>query len=122
MPIPSDAATWLDPMDTSDLIDYEANMEPLLETAETIASFTVALMPEAALLGVTVETVAPRDPQLVTPANKRIKVWMSVLIANREDPIFDGVGVDVGVVFTITTNSVPSRRRQRTYKLTVRQR
>ena len=56
MPIPSDAATWLDAMDPADLIDYEANMEPLLETAESINTFTVALMPEAVLLGVQIAT------------------------------------------------------------------
>ena len=130
MPIPSDAATWLDAMDPADLIDYEANMEPLLETAESINTFTVALMPEAVLLGVEIATGlvdgGNRDPAKVTgtggAVDKRIKIWMNVLPANREDPIFDGVGVDVGVVFTITTNSAPPRRRQRTYKLTVRQR
>jgi len=122
MSIPITAAVWLQAMDPTDQIDYVADFmgaTPLLDVGETIAGFTVALMPEAVLLGVMISSGSGRDPVLI--AGTAIKIWLEVQTADREDPEFTGKGVVVGVVFTITTTSSPSRRRQRTFALSVAQ-
>lgn len=127
MAIPDTASAWPQWMDPTDMVDYVANFRgdtPLLEVGEEIATFTVALLPEAALLGVEiiegVHEGADRSP-LLFETNSKIRLWMHVLEPSREDPVFDGEGVNVGIVFTIVTNANPTRRRQRTFKLNIKQ-
>jgi len=123
MSIPPLASVWEQPMDPKDLIDYIANFAgpiPLLEANETIASFTVALMPEAVLLGILINQDPNRVPAVVQ-GGKGIQLWFEVNVPDREAEDFSGAGADVGVAFTIITTSNPSRRRERTFKLTVAQ-
>jgi len=123
MSIPPLAAVWDQPMDPTDLIDYVAHFggtAPLLEEGETIASFIVAMMPEAVLLGVEVNDDPGRQPTIIN-AGKSIQLWFSVDPLEQEASDFAGAGANVGVVFTLTTSSSPFRRRQRTFRLTVAQ-
>jgi hypothetical protein len=108
-------------MDPTDQVDYLARFDgpaPVLEADETIASYTVELMPEAAGAGLIVSQGGGRDPALVD--GKAISLWFEVDVAKRESGIF-AKGIAAGVVFTIITTAIPARRRQRTFVLTVAQ-
>jgi hypothetical protein len=120
MVLPTNAIRWKQPIDPSELLDFAAEFQPLLEVDEQIVTFTVALMAEAVAAGVQIVQQAGRAPMLVN-SNTRVRLWFEVVDEFREDPIFNGNGIEVGVVFTIHTNSDPARRRQRTYALRVAQ-
>lgn len=114
---------WEQELDPSEKLDYEANFggddKPLLEVAETIATFTIAVTAAAAALGLQVESIAPYAPAL-TADSKGIKLWLSVASGLQSSGAFDA-GVALGVIVTVVTNSNPARTRQRTWVATVRQ-
>lgn len=124
MTIPLQAAAWQQPLDPTDQVDFIADFageSPLLEEGEEIVTYLVELMPEAVLLGIEVDDTAPRAPTLIN-TNTAIRIWLSVPDPDdREQPEFAESGTRVGIAFTITTNSDPSRRLQRTFAATVRQ-
>lgn len=120
MSIPQDAVVFEEVMDPEDLMEYEADMTPLLDEGTEITSFTIALLPDAVLAGVGIKTGGAYTAGLIL-ANKGILFWLEVNEADREDPAFDA-GFKVGVVVTVNTNHVPPRRRQRTFVVNMRQR
>lgn len=123
MALPKEPIYLGEPMDPADLADYEA--EFTLEPGSEIASYVIATMPEAALVGLSVKQDMAYQPVLingVTANNNVVRFWLEVDPLDREDAAFSGEGVTLGVVITATTNSVPPRRKQRTFTVTVRQR
>lgn len=121
MAIPVDAVSIAEPMDPTDLIKYEADMGGYLDEGQSIASYTLALLPDAALVGVSIVETGGRVPVLVEE-DRVIQFWLEVDPADREDVAFSGSGMKIGIVVTIETSAVPSERRQRTFVVTGRQR
>lgn len=122
MAIPPGAAAWsrvLDPADLQDLrIDLRTPGKTALQDGEAIKEYTLILYPDAAFVGFNIEADG-----LYAPSNTAdsITFWASVDPAMREDPMFQGAGVTVGMELTVTTTSTPSRRFQRTLKIGVAQ-
>mgnify|MGYP001005653503 CR=1 FL=1 len=121
MALPTDAVAIAEPMDPTDLLPWEADMSSYLEDGQEIASYTLALYPDAALLGLSILSAAPRAPVLLED-DSVIQFWLEVDPGHREDPAFSSAGLVAGILVTIETNSVPLKRRQRTFAVTVRQR
>ena len=117
MAIPTTAIVWAESMDPYDVLDYEADVTNLLDGSE-VASFSVAPTAESLLAGLKVGT-AEYAPLL---SSKIIRVWFSINNANQGDPLFDGTGATLPVEISVTTNSTPPRKRQRTFVLKVAQR
>lgn len=108
-------------MDPKDLLDYEADLAPYLPDGQTIAAYTLALYPDATLAGVSIRDDGAYVPTLID-ASTAIHFWLEVAPGNQEDAAFDSTGLTVAIAVTIETNSVPLRRRQRTWTVNVRQR
>ena len=129
MATPPTAFTWPQAMDPADLIDFEADLtgntvplsaseEPLLNTGEDVASFTLSMSPEGTALGLTISAQLGYAPTL---DNGVIRLWLYVEEALRENAAFAGAGVSIPITLTVTTNSTPARRRQRTLVVKVAQ-
>lgn len=116
------AAAWTEPMDPGESLDYRMKFaegaSPLLEDGELIETYTIALSPQAIALGLTIESSAPKEPQLVN--GNEIALWFSIEPEFRSDPAFDG-GITFTMTVTIVTDANPSRTRERTFSLTVKQ-
>lgn len=132
MPIPVNAVLMKQEMDPADIVDFVANFydtsdatkTPILESGETISSYTLTMSSEGAALGVTIETVAPRAHGLITSSagyvdNTAIKFWLSVTGANATNAAWDATGTKIPV--TVTINTSQNRRRERTMVVTIAQ-
>lgn len=120
MAIPASAVKWSSVMDPSDLVDYKIDLsgaDSILESGELISSFTITVLSEGTAVGFVVENTAPYAP--VVANGNTITLWFSVASANRSDPAFEA-GVDIPIELEIVTNSSPSRRKQRTFVVTVK--
>lgn len=105
--------------DPRDRVDYLVDCSKgLLENAETIASYTITLRPEAAALGMMISS-APYAPSM--PSSSTIKFWIEFDPTYQSNVAFDGAGQTLGVEIEIVTNNVPARRRQRTVGIQVAQ-
>lgn len=121
MPNPTNAFKFTDQMDPKDNVDFLLTLNGvggILETGETIASYTLALRPEASALGLTIGTAtyAPSNP-----TTAQILFWLTVDPTFQANAAFDGSGVILGVEVTVTTSSNPARVRQRTVAIQVAQ-
>jgi hypothetical protein len=125
MPIPTDAFVFPEDMDPKDQVDYEIDLtgtveEPgMLEDGEECASFDLTLLAESVAVGLELGT-GSRAPVLIN-TNKGIRVWFEVDSAEWGNAAFDGAGATLPMELTVTTNTSPSRRRQRTLVLEVKQ-
>lgn len=127
MATPPTAILWPDTMDPSEELDWIADLSTMLEQGEAAESYTVELSPEAIDAGLVIMTGSGRDHHLITGADDRadntaILLWLKIAPASQEDPMFSGSGTAFPIEVTFLTNSVPSRKRQRTYVLRVAQR
>jgi hypothetical protein len=123
MALPPNAFEWDQEMDPSDIVDYTINLsgeKGLLESGETITSYTLTLRPEATALGLEIISTGPRAPALVGGATG-VMLWFQVLEAFWGNAAYSGSGVKLGIELTVETSSNPSRRRQRTVVLKVAQ-
>lgn len=143
MALPPNAKLFPRQMDPADVVDYIANGNPdpgdldvnevaLLEEGEVISSYTLTMSPEGAALGVTISQggvgEGGDDPSLIaivggaeTTGATAVKFWLYVDDAFLDNAAFDGTGTYVGIILTVNTNSVPSRRRQKTLIVQVAQ-
>jgi hypothetical protein len=143
MALPENAKLLPRPMDPADRVDYVANADPdqtdldtgevpLLAETETISSYTLTMSAEGAALGVTISQGGVGEPGAApslisivggseTTGATAVKFWLYVDPAFQDNAAFDGTGTYVGITLTINTNSLPSRRRQRTLIVQVAQ-
>lgn len=117
MAIPASTFIWPESMDPSDVVDFQIDCTSVLETGESIASFTFTANADATLLGLTVGTGASA-PAI---SGNIVTVWLSVSDTYKDNIAFDGVGVTLPLTLTITTNSTPPRKKQRTVAVMVAQ-
>lgn len=121
MALPTNTFKFTDPMDPKDRVDFLLNLSGvggMLETGETVATYTLTMRSEGVALGVSigVTTYAPSQP-----TTSSILFWVEVDSTNWSNVAFDGTGTTVGIEVDITTNSTPARRRQRTVAIQVAQ-
>lgn len=122
MATPPTAIIWPDTMDPAEELDWIADLSTMLEAGEGAEpNYTIELSPEAIDAGLLIMTGAGRDHHLVDEA-RGILVWLAVEPGSQTDPMFDGTGTQFPIEVTFHTNSVPSRKRQRTYVLRIAQR
>ncbi|RZK45224.1 MAG: hypothetical protein EOO61_00780 [Hymenobacter sp.] len=103
-------------MDPYDVVDYTVDVTNLLETGETVASYTISPTAEAALLGLALGI----NEYGSTISNNVIRIWISTTKPN--DTAFDGTGVTLPIELTVMTNAQPPRKKQRTLGVKVAQR
>jgi hypothetical protein len=121
MPLPVAATKALQPMDPSDIVDFSFTLSQgdvgteMLASTESVASYTLALRPEAVAAGLQLQTSAPYGTTLIANV---LRFWVSIASAHVADAGWDA-GVDLGIEFTITTTNVPPRVRQKTLVITV---
>lgn len=111
------ANDWPGPFDPSDYKDYVADWSATL-VEDTITDAIVELTPEASTAGLKIDTDI--RPPAITHEGQAVTVWFEIDEANRNDPIFDGAGTRLGVIFTVET--LGGRRLQQTWTLGVMQR
>jgi hypothetical protein len=111
------------PLDPAERVEYECDFgsgpKPVLAADETITTFTVAVTAEAAALGLEIIEAAPRAPALL-PGNQGVRVWLNVDPLEQSNPAFDA-GLWLGIEVSVDTSSTPSRHRQRTFEVEVKQ-
>jgi len=128
MATPPNAIAFGDSMDPAEELDWIAPLSSMLEEGESVESgYTIALSPEALDAGLFIMTGDGRDHHLITGQppiadNTAILAWLAVEPGSQADPMFDGAGTEFPIEITFHTNSVPSRKRQRTFVLRVAQR
>lgn len=124
MPLPALATKFAQSMDPKDLVDYQIDLAAkILETGEAVSSYTLTVLAEAAALGFTIAqgvadlSNAAYAPSLVN-TNTGLLFWVYVNPTYVTDPAYDA-GVTAGLELTVTTNSTPPRRRQRSFGIQV---
>lgn len=128
MATPLNAIVWSEPMDPAEEMDWVADLSSMLEVGEGAeAGYTIELSPEALDAGLFIMTGSGRTHHLITgdPSrtdNSAILVWLAVDPGSQTDPMFEGAGTSFPIEVTFQTNSLPSRKRQRTYVLRIAQR
>lgn len=105
------------PMDPYDIVDYVAEMGPLLQSGETITDFVVSPTTEAAALGFEINSTYP---PVLEAGNQNILFWSQVNASNQSDSIWSGAGIQVPIEVSFSTNNAP-RRFQRTFLIGVKQ-
>jgi hypothetical protein len=90
----------------------------ILQTGESVASFTVALTAEAIAAGLQINTTSGYSTLLV---GNVITFWVSVISGSQSSAVFIGAGLTIGIEITVTTNANPARVKQRTVVVTVAQ-
>ncbi|MBO9377928.1 hypothetical protein GG804_14230 [Sphingomonas histidinilytica] len=124
MATPSTATPWPETMDPVEEMEWIAPFWLLLEEYEQVESYELELSPEAIEAGVIIMTGDGRDHHLITGRpdmrdNTAVMLWLKVTEAMQQDPMFDGGGTAFPVRGRIRTNSVPSRKRKKTYLIRI---
>lgn len=118
MALPPSATKIARAFDPADKADFQIGLSGLLTGGEEMVAHTLIMSAEGAALGVSILNSGGYQP--VVGADD-IQFWIEVDEANRADPAFEGAGTPISMELTIETNSVPSRRFQRTIYFTVAQ-
>lgn len=115
MAVPSDAKIFAESIDPYDIVDYEIDLAPLLEVGEDVASHTLTIPTESALLGLEIKTTGGYTTNL----NANIlRFWLGINAIEQGNAAFVN-GVILPIEVSITTNSTPLRRKKRTVALKV---
>lgn len=114
MAIPPTAVAFGQALDPHEELDWLIACDGILESDETIVSYTLTLLPEAVALGLTLMEGEGRDHRL-TDNERGIAFWATIADAYKTSPAFDGGGVSLPGEVTLVTNSLPDRTRNRTW-------
>lgn len=123
MVTPASAKEFPEALDPYELLEFEPTITGatgLLEDGESISSFTLTAGAEAAALGISISTEAGYVASTIDAA-RGVRFWMEVAGGFQQNAAFDGEGVAVPIVLSLTTNNSPARRRQRTMIVRVKQ-
>jgi len=122
MAVPSSAKSLGDPMDPTDIVDYEADMSGLLQEGENFSSITVALLAEAVALGFNLGPAAWLTGTRTTvydEETEKVLMWASVDPTMWGNSAWNGSGSIMAMEITGVTDSTPTRRYQRTCTIPV---
>jgi hypothetical protein len=118
MPTPATAVPFPSTADPYDHVEWVMQCAgKILEEGEEIASFSAALDSGAIALGVSIDSGGATAPVRVD-ANQSVQIWLTVDPSFQDNPAFEA-GVQVAITLSITTNSTPARKRQRTWVATL---
>lgn len=117
MAFPVSTKIWEESMDPYDVVDYQVDLSPLLEDTEGVASYTVDPLPESELYGLEIG-VAAYAPLLV---GTELTLWLSINSTYQSNAVFTN-GITLPIEISITTDSSPPRKKQRTVAVKVIQR
>ena len=115
MAIPASTYIFSGVLDPSDLLDYQIDVSSLLETGESISTFTLTVPAESVLLGLTLNTTGG---YATTLASNKIQFWVSIDPSKQGNAAFNSVAV-LPLELSIVTNSTPARKKQRTVAIQV---
>jgi len=124
MALPPNAYLSPQPLDPKDILDQKVNLrqddsdQTFLQPNESAASFTLVATAEATAAGLQIMTGGQRDPAL---SGNMVRFWLQIASGMQENAAFNGAGLTLGIELTITTNSTPSRTKQRTLAFQVAQ-
>lgn len=119
MALPKNVQVFTEPMDPYDILDYEVDVTSLLQSGESVTSYTVSLPTESSLLGLEILTTAPYSTSIT---GNVIRFYLGVIGAEQANAAFSGEGAVLPIEISINTNTNPPRRKQRTVAVVVRQR
>jgi hypothetical protein len=111
-------------MDPSDIVDFWATVSQgtdigdMLRDGENVASWQLTATAEAVAAGFQILQTADRLPHLV---DRAFRFWVAIAAARQSDDVFSGKGVELVTELTVTTDSTPSRRFQRSMTVKVAQ-
>lgn len=111
MAIPSTAVVLAESMDPSDVLDFAINCSPILDSGDSITSYTIVAAAEAALLGLQVNSSLIADAV--------VYFWLSISPGKSMDAAFT-LGASLPLELTLTTQG--GRKLQRTVVVKVIQR
>lgn len=117
MAIPLGTKIFADIMDPYEVLDFQVNLAPLLESGEAIAAHSVTIPTESSLLGLTLNPAGYSS----SLASNVLKFWLSIALAEQANAAFVN-GAILPIEISITTNATPARKKQRTVAVTVQQR
>lgn len=121
MTIPATAALFDQAIDPDDTVDFTFAITAgdassnLLQTGESVASYTLALTPESVAAGLQLMTGGGYGPCY---SNYLFTFWVSVDPSKRQQAIFSA-GATLGVELTVVTDNTPPRVRNRTLGILV---
>jgi hypothetical protein len=121
---PPNAISITRPMDPADIEQFFVTLTQgstgaeVLNTGESVASYTLALTAEAIAAGLQIKTGSGYATNLTGLV---LSFWLAVNSANQADAAFSGTGLTLGVEWTITTNASPARVKQKTIVVQVAQ-
>jgi hypothetical protein len=118
MAVPSGAKIFEEPLDPYDVVDFQVDLNPLLETGESITAYTISVPTESSLLGLEVKTT---DGYTTSLSSNIVQFWLGILLAEQANAAFN-TSATLPIEISITTNSVPARKKQRTVAVVVKQR
>lgn len=120
--VPLGAVRWKQHFDPAEHKAYAFDFSLLLasnESIEKIERLRVSSVGVAA--GVAIDGEDPFRPIIDEATGKKIQLWFSVEPSLQENTVFSGTGLVVAVTATVTTNSTPPERFERSAALVVRQ-
>lgn len=120
MPIPSEATVFETAADPADRVDWQIDLgDKILEAGESVWSWTLTVDSAAVALGVAISTEAGYTAALVN-SNRSLRFWLEVASGFQSNSAFDGEGINVGLTLQVVTDSVPTRRVERTFVVEMR--
>jgi hypothetical protein len=116
--IPTTTFIWPEAMDPYDVLDYAIDCTGLLQTDETILTYSVNLRSEATLLGLQILT---NPPYALSLTGNIITIWLAINLSDQDNQAFRTTGALLPLEVNITTSLSPARKRQRTVAVRVKQ-
>ena len=116
MALPSGTVVWDDAFDPYDVVDFKLDLSALLEPGENIASYNIRLLSESVLSGLVLGVGAYAHRLVGT----MLTLWFSIEESMQSSAAFNNV-VIMPMELSITTDSTPERRKQRTLAVKVTQ-
>lgn len=112
-------ATATQAIDPYNALDYVLDLSALLEDAEQFVSATLEVLPAAALLGFTIDQAGEYGVQQLDDSH--ILIWPRIAAPNQGDSGWAGQGASCNFEISMTTDSVPPRKWQKTASVKVAQ-
>jgi hypothetical protein len=121
MAIPASAIAFDQAMDPYDLLDWEIDITQFLEEDERAEEGLWSLVRSAEAIEYGLIISGGDRAAHLSEDGRAVFFWLEVATDQQLDPQFSGAGVLVALELSFTTNSIPGRRRQKTYVVRIAQ-
>ena len=112
-------ATAAQAIDPYNALDYVLDMSELLENGEQFAVATLEVMPAASLLGFTIDQAGQYGVEQIDDSH--ILIWPRIAEPDHANAAWAGQGSSCSFEISMTTDSVPPRKWQKTAAVRVAQ-